>query len=153
MKRSRQVVLTLFGLSALAMTLQACHEDRKDLAQCTDEADSDVDCVPPDGGHSDAFIQQRGYVGEWGDDYSHEHNHSATSGNAWLWYWIGRNSAGYYPPTAGGYSYYVRPPALNYAASPRTNTVSSFTSRGGTITSSRGGFSGTASAHAESVGG
>lgn len=73
------------------------------------EADSDVDCMAPDGGHSEGTKQAYYMSG-------------GTNNNAFLWYWLGtQNARGtvYVTPPAA----YSPPPARvgpSYAASARS---------------------------------
>lgn len=101
MKRSVAVALLLMAA--------ACDEDRR-VAECTEEADGDVDCMAPDGGHSEG-TKQAYYIHSGG-----------VNNNAFLWYWLGtQNARGtvYVTPPAA----YSPPPARvgpSYAASARS---------------------------------
>jgi len=133
MKRSVAVPLTLLA------TLTGCWDTNPDdeqqktptheesAATCTSEADSDVDCMPADGGHSEGTKQAY---------FSDQHSSGGSTGgsNAFLWYWLG---------TQNSRTVYVAPPAAaSYAPAPtmgaRTGESASF--RPSPALSARGGF-------------
>lgn len=139
MKRSKIVSVFLLG------TLAGCWDSNPDDEQivkeevratlakeCTIEADSDVDCIPPDGGHSEG-TQQAYHAGGGGG-----------GNNAFLWYWLGtQNSRTVYvaPPAA-----YSPPPAPSVARAAPAYSPSP-------ALSARGGFGGGGAAHGASGGG
>lgn len=142
MKRSKIVSVFLLG------TLAGCWDTNPDDEQvvkeevraelsktCTQDADSDVDCMPTDGGHSEG-TKQAYFTGA-----VTANNTAATNNNAFLWYWLG---------TQNSRTVYVAPPAAPLYT-PGPGSSSAF--RSSPALSARGGFGGGAAAHGASGGG
>jgi hypothetical protein len=135
MKRSKVVSLVLLGSLAGCWDTNPDDEQvvkeevRTELSRtCTQDADSDVDCMPADGGHSEGT--QQAYIHGTGG-----------SNDAFLWYWLG---------TQNSRTVYVAPPAAPLYT-PGPGSSSAF--RSSPALSARGGFGGGAAAHGASRGG
>lgn len=117
-RSSAKVALLLMGASALTGCWDENPDDKHEPAQCTDAADSDVDCMPPDGDHSagtkQAYFQANPSSG-------------GSSSNAFMWYWLGR---------ANSQTVYVAPPA----AAPRAYSGASSARPAAAPATARGGF-------------
>ena len=148
MRASAQITLLLMTGALVAVGIATCTDDhvqtsddkvvpdqRAALAQCTVEADSDVDCMPPDGG----WVQQKSDSNTVAPISQAQ---VRTSNDAWLWYWVGRNSAGTYD--YGSRYTYSSPPASRFAPPARTVVTTP-------SVSARSGFGSSASAHGESA--
>lgn len=112
----------------MALLIMAAACDQKDdrwKAECTVEADSDVDCIPPDGGHSEG-TKQAYFISSPG-----------ANNNAFLWYYLGtQNARG---------TVYVTPPAAGYSPPPRMGPSYAPAARGGFGGTGHGAASGGAS--------
>lgn len=105
---------------ALLLMAAACRQDDR-RPECTAEADSDVDCMPPDGGHSEG-TKQAYYL------------HSDSGSNAFMWYWLGtQNARG---------TVYVTPPAAYRAPPARVGPSYAPAARGGFGATGHGAASG-----------
>lgn len=148
MKRSKIVSVFLLG------TLAGCWDTNPDDEQivkeelrstlakeCTIEADSDVDCTPPDGGHSEG-TKQAYFSGVAANNAAVAANNAAVSANnnAFLWYWLGQQNS---------HTIYAPPPAAAYAPPPpstaRSGSGAAF--KPSPALSARGGFGAGGAAH------
>ena len=90
MKRTAAITLLLMGTACVP----EIDKNQQHGTTCTLNADSDVDCIPPDGGHSAGTISAY---------------HAGSGNNAFLWYWLG---------TMNSNTKYVSPPAASKFSSP-----------------------------------